>query len=116
MSDKLPNNEGDHMATLNESTGIIVVPPFINLSSGSLNISHGQHDNKVLFFLAYFQAVAVCNYNTFMGIPGGLLISTELEQTLVSQGIIKPTGFRWFKQKGQFGIEQASDIAEQLYR
>jgi hypothetical protein len=55
-----------------------------------MSLSFAEADARILFYLTYFEDVAVVPINLDMG--PAILNSTELEQTLVHQGIIKAVG------------------------
>lgn len=101
------------MTILTESTGVIVLPPFHDLASGRIQLSFAEHDAKLLFFLTYFDRVAVMPFN-MMGLPG-IITSTELEQTLVSQKVIGHIFPNQIKQNGHWDEDLISGIALEVY-
>lgn len=100
------------MAILSEDTGVLVFPPYYDLASDRLNLSHREADAKLLFFLSYFEKVGVVPLN--LALPLGILPgSTMLEQTLFQQKVIAKLDLVNVQQKGEWNQDF---IAEQVRR
>lgn len=97
---------------IDEGTGIIVTPPFGNLTSNTLNLSFAEYDAKLLFYLTYFDRIAVTSFNPVV-MPGQILqCSTLLEQHLVTSGAALNLFPQRLRQRGPFNASQVREIVE----
>jgi hypothetical protein len=99
---------------ISDSTGVLVVPPFDDLASGRIKLSFAEHDAKILFFLTYFDNVAVVPFNVA---AADIWMSTELEQTLVEQQIIKVAMPPEINQGNgrSWNTEFIAEVSEEIY-
>jgi hypothetical protein len=104
------------MSLLSDNTGVIVLPPFRDLTDSTLKLSYREYDARLLFFLLYFDRIRTVPLN--VGGFSPITTSTELEQTLVEQGAIEGTVlFRQIRQPlfdDQFILSLARPAYEQL--
>lgn len=75
--------------SVSQQTSVLIVPPFYENENQTFNLSFQEHDAKIKFFLTYFQRINVLTFNIPI-FTGQLLCSTELEQELAQQGIVRP--------------------------
>lgn len=96
-------------------TGVIITSPFSHLDTGTLNLSFAQADAKLLFFMTYFSQVAVAPFNYRIPSTTSVLTSTELEQQLAEQGLIRTCIYKRIEQGGAFDVDFVSSMAENAY-
>jgi hypothetical protein len=93
--------------------GVLVVPPYQFHEDGVFSLSFGEADARLLFFLTYFQRVAVAPLNVPLG-SMGVMTSTELEQTLAHQQLVRPVMFQRL-QGGSMGAAMVTAFTVPLY-
>lgn len=74
------------MGILNDNTGVVVIPPFRGpWEESKIRLNFHEHDATILFYLMYFENVAVAPYN----VPRfGIWSSTEIERQLIQSNLI----------------------------
>lgn len=102
------------MAILEAGTGVIVMPPYREISTRTLNLNYSEYDAKLMFFLCYFDRICVAPINPNFGFQA-VSFSTELEQHLVKAHIAELVYANRITQAGDFDETFLSDYGTYLF-